>query len=72
MYIEAALIRAVQLAKDGKTKDAAVILDTYSQKHKEKQLILKLAAVQLLLSDVMNHFILISYPPPPPSYIYGV
>ncbi|XP_047114553.1 signal recognition particle subunit SRP72 [Schistocerca piceifrons] len=51
MGVEAALIRAVQLAKDGKTKEAATVLDKCSVKHKDRKLALKLAAVQLLLTD---------------------
>jgi signal recognition particle subunit SRP72 len=52
MGAEAALIRAVQLTKDGKAREAAAILDEESKQHEEKRLELKLAAVQLLLAEV--------------------
>jgi signal recognition particle subunit SRP72 len=52
MRAEAALIRAVQLAKDGKAKEAAAILDKESKQDQEKKLSMKLAAVQLLLAEV--------------------
>jgi signal recognition particle subunit SRP72 len=52
MGAEAALIRAVQLTKDGKAKEAAGILDEESKQHLEKKLEMKLAAVQLLLAEV--------------------
>ncbi|PSN45652.1 Signal recognition particle subunit SRP72 [Blattella germanica] len=51
MAAEAALIRATQLAKDGKAKEAAVILDKESKHDQEKKLAMKLAAVQLLLAE---------------------
>ncbi|KAJ9578829.1 hypothetical protein L9F63_004933 [Diploptera punctata] len=51
MAAEAALIRATQLAKDGKAKEAAVILDKESKHDEEKKLAMKLAAVQLLLAE---------------------
>jgi hypothetical protein len=54
MGAEAALIRAVQLTKDGKAREAAVILDEESKQHQEKKLEIKLAAVQLLLAEVIT------------------
>jgi hypothetical protein len=54
MGAEAALIRAVQLTKDGKAREAAAILDEESKHHQEKKLEMKLAAVQLLLAEVIT------------------
>ncbi|KDR23740.1 signal recognition particle subunit SRP72 [Zootermopsis nevadensis] len=51
MRAEVALIRATQFAKDGKTKEAAAILDKEAKQDQEKKLELKLAAVQLLLAE---------------------
>ncbi|KAK7793568.1 hypothetical protein R5R35_000404 [Gryllus longicercus] len=51
MAAEATLIRAVQLARDSKAKEAASLLDKFSAGNQETQLKMKLAAVQLLLSD---------------------
>nr|CAD7400517.1 unnamed protein product [Timema cristinae] len=52
MGAEATLIRAVQLAKDGKSRDAAVVLDKFASQNPEHQMKMRLAAVQLLLSEV--------------------
>lgn len=49
---EAALIRAVQLAKDGNAREAAALLDKESKQDQEQKLAMKLAAVQLLLTEV--------------------
>lgn len=54
MRAEVALIRATQFAKDGKTKEAAAILDKEAKQDQEKKLELKLAAVQLLLAEVSD------------------
>jgi signal recognition particle subunit SRP72 len=54
MEAEAALIRAVQLAKDGKAREAASLLDRESKQDQEQRLAMKLAAVQLLLTEVSN------------------
>jgi hypothetical protein len=54
MRAEVALIRATQLAKDGKAEEAAGILDKESKQDQEKKLELKLAAVQLLLAEVSD------------------
>nr|CAD7568768.1 unnamed protein product [Timema californicum] len=51
MGAEATLIRAVQLAKDGKSRDAAVVLDKFASQNPEHQMKMRLAAVQLLLSE---------------------
>jgi len=51
---EAALIRAVQLAKDGNAREAAALLDKESKQDQEKKLAMKLAAVQLLLTEVSD------------------
>ncbi|PNF21717.1 Signal recognition particle subunit SRP72 [Cryptotermes secundus] len=51
MGAEAALIRAVQLTKDGKAREAAALLDEESKQHQEKKLEMKLAAAQLLLAE---------------------
>nr|CAD7439751.1 unnamed protein product [Timema bartmani] len=51
MGAEATLIRAVQLAKDGKSRDAAVVLDKFAAQNPEHQMKMRLAAVQLLLSE---------------------
>ena len=57
MAAESALIRATQLAKDGKAKEAAVILDKESKHDEEKKLAMKLAAVQLLLAEVSRDYV---------------
>jgi len=51
---EAALIRAVQLAKDGNAREAAALLDKESKQDQEQKLAMKLAAVQLLLTEVSD------------------
>lgn len=51
MEAEAALIRAVQLAKDGNAREAAALLDKESKQDQEQKLAMKLAAVQLLLTE---------------------
>ena len=54
MEAEAALIMAVQLAKDGKAREAAALLDKESKQDQEQTLAMKLAAVQLLLTEVSD------------------
>lgn len=49
---DAALVQAVQLSRDNKLKEAAALLEKFAETNKDKELAMKLAGAQLLLSDV--------------------
>ena len=49
---DAALVQAVQLSRDNKIKEAANLLENYAKKHKERELDMKLASVQIMLTAV--------------------
>lgn len=49
MSVEAVMVQAVQLAKEGKAKEAVKLLEEYAQE--ENYLPIKLACLQLLLSN---------------------
>jgi len=59
---ETTLIRATQLAREGKVKEAATLLEDASKKLKDKQIDMRLASVQLLLAEV--RFLSQDYLPP--------
>ncbi|KAK6635587.1 hypothetical protein RUM44_000841 [Polyplax serrata] len=47
---DAALVKAVQLYRDNNIKQASDLLEKFAKKHKEKEVEMKLAAVQLMLT----------------------
>lgn len=51
---QAVLIKAVLFARDGKPQEASKLLTDYANKSPSNQLEMRLSAVQLLLSEVIN------------------
>lgn len=49
---DAVLVQAIQLSRDGKIKEATNLLENFAKTHKEKELEMKLAGVQLMLNAV--------------------
>lgn len=49
---DATLVQAVQLSRDNKIKEATNLLQNFAKKHKDKELEMKLACVQLMLNAV--------------------